>query len=181
MPSQPLQFFDAHAWARASLSKAPALQTSTLDVVAGFTFMWNLFEGLACHGSVSVSELGQVAKRIAASPLLTHDTVEHSLSFYRFRYLDGEQMQDRFYNLNFRQNDKQELVEAVIKGTETNLVSKLHALLIFAYRIRNNMFHGLKSVHIWDDQAQNISEAARILSVALEVLDTYIVERAHAT
>lgn len=181
MPNQPPQLFNAHAWARASLREAPTLQPSTLDVVAGFTFLWNLFEGVACHGRVSVPGLGQVAERIAASPLLTNDTVEHSLSFYRFRYLDGEQMQDRFYDLNFRQNDKQELVEAVLKGTETNLVNKLHALLIIAYRIRNNMFHGLKSVHIWDDQAQNISEAARILSAALEALDTYIVERAHAT
>lgn len=181
MPNQPKQFFDALAWARASLREAPTLQPFTLDVVAGFTFLWSLFEEGACHGHVSVFELGQVAERIAVSPLLAHGTVEHSLSFYRFRYLDGEQMQDRFYGLNFRQNDKQELVEAVLKGTETNLVSNLHALLIIAYRIRNNMFHGLKSVHIWDDQAQNISEAARILSAALEALDTYIVERAHTT
>ena len=181
MPDQPQQFFDAHAWARTSLREAPTLQPATLDVVAGFTFLWNLFEGVACHGHVSVPALGQVAERIATSPLLAHDTVEHSLSFYRFRYIDGDNMQERFYGLNFRQNDKQELVEAVLKGTEQNLISKLHALLIIAYRIRNNMFHGLKSVHIWDDQAQNISEAARILSVALEALDTYIVERAHAT
>ncbi len=181
MPNQAQQLFDAHAWARASLREAPTLQSSTLDVVAGFTFLWNLFEGVACHGHVSVPRLCQVAERIAVSPLIAHGTVEHSLSFYRFRYVDGEQMQDRFYGLNFRQNDKQELVESVLKGTETNLVSKLHALLIIAYRIRNNMFHGLKSVHIWDAQAQNISEATRILSAALEALDTHIVERARAT
>jgi hypothetical protein len=181
MPNQPQKFFDAHAWARASLREAPTLQPATLDVVAGFAFLWNLFEGIACQGRASVAGLGQVADHIAGSPVLAYDTVEHSLSFYRFRYLNGDQMQEQFYGLNFRQNDKQELVEAVLRGTEPNLSSKLHALLIIAYRIRNNMFHGLKSVHIWDDQAQNISEAARILSVALEALDTFIVERAHAT
>lgn len=181
MLNQPQRLFDAHAWACASLREAPTLEPATLDVVAGFTFLWNLFEGVACHGHVSVPELGNVAKCIAVSPLLAHDTVEHALSFYRFRYLDGEKMQNRFNGLNFRPNDKKELVEAVLKSTETDLVSKLHALLIIAYRIRNNMFHGLKSVHIWNEQAQNISEAARILSVALEALDTYIVQRAHAT
>jgi hypothetical protein len=181
MQNQPPQFFDAHAWARTSLREAPTLQPTTLNLVAGFTFLWNLFEGVACHGSASVPKLGQIAEHVAKSPLLAHNDVAHCLSFYRFRYLNGDQMQERFYGLNFRQNDSQELVEAVLKGTESNLSAKLHALLIIAYRIRNNMFHGLKSVHIWDDQAQNISEAARILSIVLEALDTYIVERAHAT
>lgn len=181
MQNQPPQFFDAQAWARASLREAPQLQAATLDVVAGFTFLWNFFEGVACNGQVSVPALGQLADRMANSPLLEHNNVEHCLTFYRFRYLNGDQMQEHFYGLNFRKNDRQELVEAVLRGTESSLSAKLHALLIIAYRIRNNMFHGLKSVHIWDDQAQNISEATRILSVALEALNTYVVERAHAT
>src|SRR5690606_12673910 len=120
MPNQPLRLFDAHAWARASLRDAPTLQPATLDAVAGFTFLWNLFEGVACQGNVSVNRPGQVAERIANSRLRAHDTVEHSLSFYRFRYLNGDQMQDRFYSLNFRPNDRQELVEAALKGTEQN-------------------------------------------------------------
>ena len=181
MVNQPPQFFDAQAWARASLREAPQLQPATLEVVSGFIFLWSFFEGVTCNGSVSVPRLGQVADLMARSPVLANDSVEHCLSFYRFRYLNGDQMQERFYGLNFRQNDRQELVEAVLRGTESGLNSKLHALLIIAYRIRNNMFHGLKSVHVWDDQAQNISEATRILSIALEAANTYIVERAHAT
>ncbi len=181
MPNPPPQFFDAQAWALASLREAPKLQPSTLEVVAGFTFLWSLFEGVACDGNGSVPKLAQVAEHMARSPLLAHKNVEHCLSFYRFRYLSGDHMQERFYSLNFRQNDRQELVEAVLKGTESSLSVKLHALLIIAYRIRNNIFHGLKSVHVWDDQAQNISEATRVLSVALEALDTNIIERVHAT
>jgi len=178
MQNQPPQFFDAQAWARASLREAPQLRPATLKVVSGFTFLCNLFEGVACNGHVSVPSLGQVAERMASSPALATDNVEHCLSFYRFRYLNGDQMQERFYGLNFRQNDRQELVEAVLRGAESGLDAKLHALLIIAYRIRNNMFHGLKSVHDWDDQAQNISEATRILSIALESLNTYIVQPA---
>ncbi|MEF8718057.1 MAG: hypothetical protein V5B44_10130 [Candidatus Accumulibacter necessarius] len=181
MLKQHPQFFDAQAWARVSLREAPQLQPATLEVVSGFTFLWNFFEGVTCNGSVSVQKLGQVAERMASSPALANDSVEHCLSFYRFRYLNGDQLQERFYGLNFRTNDRHELVEAVLRGTESGLNTKLHALLIIAYRIRNNMFHGLKSVHIWDDQAQNISEATRILSIALEALNTYIVERPHAT
>jgi hypothetical protein len=183
MQNQTLQFFDAQAWARASLREAPTLRPATLDIVAGFTFMWNLFEEFACGGrsSVSVPLLGKVAEQIAESPFLAHNNVEHSLSFYRFRYLNGDQMQKRFYDLNFRKNERLELVEAVLKGEESRLSAQLHGLLIIAYRIRNNMFHGLKSVHTWDDQAQNISEAARILSIAIEAQDTYIVRRVHAT
>ena len=181
MQNQPTQFFDAQAWARASLREAPQLRPATLEVISGFTFLWNFFEGVTCNGCVSVPSLGHVAERMANSPVLATDNVEHCLSFYRFRYLNGDQMQERFYGLNFRKNDRQELVEAVLRGTESGLGAKLHALLIIAYRIRNNMFHGLKSVHVWDDQAQNISEATRILSIVLESLNPYIVERVHAT
>ena len=181
MQNQPTQFFDAQAWARVSLREAPQLRPATLDVISGFTFLWNLFEGVTCNGRVTVTLLGEVAKRMANSAELETDSIEHCLSFYRFRYLNGDQMQERFHGLNFRKNDRRELVEAILKGTEAGLSDKLHALLIITYRIRNNMFHGLKSVHVWDDQAQNISEATRILSIAIESSNTYIVERVHAT
>lgn len=181
MLNQSPQFFDAQAWARVSLREAPQLQPATLEVVAWFTFLWNFFEGVTCNGSVSVSKLGQVAERMASSPAISNDSVEHCISFYRFRYLNGDQMQERFYGLNFRSNDRQELVEAVLRGTESDLNTKLHALLIIAYRIRNNLFHGLKSLHVWDDQAQNISEATRILSIAMEALNTSFVERVYVT
>ena len=181
MQNQHPRFFDAQTWARNSLREAPQLLPATLDVVSGFAFLWNFFEGVTCNGRVSIPSLGQIAERMTNSPVLATDSVEHSLSFYRFRYLNGNQMQKRFEGLNFRPNDRQELVEAVLRGTELGLSAKLHALLIIAYRIRNNMFHGLKSVHVWDDQAQNISEASRILSIALESLNTHIVEGVHAT
>jgi hypothetical protein len=154
MRSKPAQHFDAHAWARASLRDAPKLQPDTLATVAGFTFIWNLFEGVACNGSASVPALDRVAGEIERSPALPLREVEQSIAFYRFRYIKENELQQRFYGLNFRAPDRQELVEAVLKGENTSLHATLLALLIIAYRIRNNLFHGLKSVHIWDDQAE---------------------------
>lgn len=179
MPDQLTQPFDAHAWARSSLHDAPKLHSDTLLTVAGFTFVWNLFEGIACNSHVTVPELDRVATRL--THLLKITDIKQSLSFYRFRYVKDGELQDLFYGLNFRQPDKQELVASVLKDKGTSHHENIMALLIIAYRIRNNIFHGLKSVHIWDDQAQNISEASRILSIAFEALCPHIAKRACVT
>ncbi len=181
MPDQSGQLFDAHAWAVASLRDAPQLQANTLSTVAGFTFIWNLFEGLACNHCASVTALERVATQLDRSPRLELAAIERSLSFYRFRYVKDGELQDRFFGLNFRPGDRQELVAAVLKGEDPSRHAIFLAPLIIAYRIRNNIFHGLKSVEIWDDQARNISEASRVLSTALEALDAYVVRAVRAT
>jgi hypothetical protein len=95
-------------------------------------------------------------------------SVNKSLSFYQNRYVDGKEMKSEFYELRIRNNNHEDLVKAVLKGEKTGISDKILALLIIAYRIRNNLFHGLKSVNEWNKQAGNISEASCILLFMIE-------------
>lgn len=172
--------FDAELWVRENLREAPSLKVETLQAVAGFALLWNLFDGLVCRNQANVGTFRRITQNLASSPKL-EKLVDESVSFYRFRYVADQEMKLIFNGLHFRANDKRELVEAVLKGEVDKLGDKMLALLIIAYRIRNNLFHGLKSVHIWNGQAKNISEASRVLSIMIEAKGGYVFEQSQTT
>ena len=178
VPAQ-AELFDAEAWVRSKLRDAPKLRTETLRAVAGFALVWNLFEGLVCNHRANVKQFERVADQINYTSEL-EIAVSECLSFYHFRYISGGAVNQRFDDLLFRANDKCPHVEAVLKGELTLSTEKMLAILIIAYRIRNNLFHGLKSVHIWDDQANNIAHAAKVLSLAIEASGSYAVNGRNA-
>ena len=171
--------FDAELWVRENLPGAPSLKAGTLQVVAGFTLLWNLFEELVCKNRADVGTFQRITEDLESSPKL-EKLVAKSVSFYRFRYVADQEMKPIFNGLHFRANDRREHVESVLKGEVVELGGKVLALLIIAYRIRNNLFHGLKSLHIWDDQAKNISEASRVLALMIEAKSGYLVEESQA-
>jgi len=168
--------FDAELWVRENLREALSLKPETLQAVAGFALLWNLFEGRVCENQACVKTFKRITQNLASSPKL-EKLVDKSVSFYRSRYVTGQKMNARFNRLNFRPKDRREHVESVLKGEVDKCRDKMFALLIIVYRIRNNIFHGLKSASIWDDQAKNISEASRVLSLIIKAKGGYIVEK----
>jgi len=168
--------FDAELWVRENLREALSLKPETLQAVAGFALLWNLFEGRVCKNHANVGAFHRITQNLQSSPKL-EELVNESISFYRSRYVDGQEMKTIFFRLNFRCNDRRDHVESVLKGEVDKFGDKVLALLIIAYRIRNNVFHGLKSASIWDDQAKNISEASRVLSLIIEAKGDYIFEK----
>lgn len=168
--------FDAELWVRENLREALSLKPETLQLVAGFALLWNLFEGRVCENQACVKTFKRITQNLASSPKL-EKLVDKSVSFYRCRYVTGQETNSRFNGLKFRRNDQRARVESVLKGEVDKFGEKVFALLIIVYRIRNNIFHGLKSASIWDDQAKNISEASRVLSLIIEAKAGYIVEK----
>lgn len=168
--------FDAELWVRENLREAPSLKPETFKAVAGFALLWNLFEGLICKGRANANTLPRITQNLARSSKL-EKLVDKSISYYRSRYVADQEMNAIFNGLKFRANDRREHVESVLKGQVDDFGDKVLALLIIAYRIRNNIFHGLKSASIWDDQAKNISQASRVLSLIIEAQGGYVVEK----
>lgn len=168
--------FDAELWVRENLRDAPSLKPETLQAVTGFTLLWNLFEGLVCNNRANVDTFQRITQNLASTAEL-EKLVDKSVSFYRSRYVAGQKMNARFNGLKFRKNGRRQHVESVLKGEVDDFVDKVFALLIIVYRIRNHIFHGLKSAKTWDDQAENISQASRVLSLIIEAKGGYIVEK----
>ena len=66
-----------------------------------------------------------------------------ALMHFRQRYVSDGGTNHKFQSLHFRKNDRRELVEAVLLGNDVPPTEMVKALLIIAFRLRNNLFHGL--------------------------------------
>jgi hypothetical protein len=170
--------FDAELWFKENSRNAPSLKQETIKVVAGFTLLWNLFEDCICDNYAKLRAFKNIISNLEYLPKL-EKSINESLSFYQNRYVEGQNTNYLFEELYFQEREEnwKEHVKAVLKGEIAGIYDKTLALLLVAYRIRNNLFHGLKSVESWDDQAKNISEASRILSIVIEAKGIDILKR----
>ena len=163
--------FNASRWI-AQYEYGTPLEPETSATVASFTTMWNVFEGMVCNHRASIAEFTRHAATIDKLEISDQDlqTLEDCLAFWTFRYRTPDGFSDRFLHLHFRSNDRKELVEEVLQGTKTELTEKVLALMIIVYRLRNNLFHGMKAFHGLDRQVPNLNVASQCLAALVGIL-----------
>ena len=170
--------FDASAWLTANCFGASRLRAETVRAISNFTLMWNLFEGVLCHGGANTSVLETVAEQVVQRCRHTNKPVDVQpfLSFWKFRYLTTDGFNKRFESLNFRRPDRRAHVEAVLRGEQAEPEAELLATLIVVYRLRDNLFHGLKTIAKLNDQVANLNMASRALAYVMESSGNHIIE-----
>jgi hypothetical protein len=162
-----MTIFDAEEWIIANCADAQALAPDTLRVVSNFTLMWNLFENTTCNNDAKVGTFDEIAGAIIQRGPLP-DEVKAGVRFWTERYWTGTDFNYLFGGLEFRKNDREELVKAVLSGTQTDARSQLFAVMIIVYRLRNNLFHGLKTISMLNDQVSNLDMACRTLAAVVK-------------
>ena len=90
------------------------------------------------------------------------------MAYFRQRYVSDGQTNHKFESLHFRRNDRRELVEAVLLGHEATAIEIVKALLIIVFRLRNNLFHGIKWAYEMRDQQRNFENAIAVLTRVLD-------------
>lgn len=138
--------------------------------------MWNLFEEVASVKGPYLQTFKNLSDKLAQDSRVING-VEAAIRFWRFRYWTGSKFNDRFNDLRFRPNDRRDHVEAVLREQKADTASQLLATMIIVYRLRNNLFHGLKTVDMLNDQAANLDMASKALASILEVSGRYWVEK----
>ena len=161
-----MTIFDAKTWIIDNCADAQALAPQTLQVVSNFTLMWNLFENTVCNNAAKIGTFDTIAEVIAQHDDLP-DEVRDGVRFWTQRYRTGSEFNSLFKGLKFRKNDRQELVKAVLGGTQNDARSQLLAVMIIVYRLRNNLFHGLKTISMLNDQVSNLDTACKALAGVL--------------
>src|SRR5262245_9643237 len=162
-----LPLFSASDWISANFIGAESLRPETVGVVSSFTLMWNLFEATVCSGNANVSAFVNLAADINRRHEGLRD-VQYAVDFWRSRYVTQSRLNALFEGLNFRGNDRREDVEAVLRGERSDFTSQLLAVLIITYRLRNNLFHGLKAIGTLNHQVGNLDAACRVLASILQ-------------
>jgi hypothetical protein len=151
-------------WIATNIRDGENISEESYQSIADFCVMWALFEGTELHGiNVVVDELKNVAYRIANKI----QNIECALEFWRQRYICEGQTNQKFEHLNLTHQPHRDLVSRVLLGIEIEQETVTLALLLIIYRLRNNLFHGIKDITTIRHQASNLDMASDFLKNSL--------------
>ncbi|MFP9230774.1 hypothetical protein [Pectobacterium cacticida] len=175
-----IQTFDTADWIARNTFRGTRLSREAQEAVSAFTMMWNFFESTLCENRASLAAFDRALENFNAYE--TADEVKNSINeclyFWRARYITPHGFGERFDGLYFRASDRRQHVERVLNGQLDAPTAQLLALMIIVYRLRNNLFHGLKSIDMLNEQVDNLNIATKCLAAILESLPSRWV-RAH--
>ena len=133
-----------------------------------FLILWNLFECRLFDTSFSVS------KALAKNLIVPEGVLKEAMEYFKTRYVEDGKTNGKFDKLNFRQDksgkdiDKKSHVMNVLLGTKDDELTDSAAILCIVYRLRNNLFHGLKSVESFPNQEVTFKVVNNFLLSCLE-------------
>lgn len=133
-----------------------------------FALLWSLFEAKALNTRASAGAIISLAHEWQAQGRLDMSKFSNHLDHFKARYFTNGQPTHHFNGLHLRNGDNPALVRAVLSGANVDPADSIAALLIVAYRLRNNLFHGLKWADELRDQLTNFNHANSALMGALE-------------
>ncbi len=134
-----------------------------------FALLWSLFEAKALHTRASANAILALSHEWKAQGLLDATRFSTHLEHFKARYFTNGQPTPHFNGLRIRNGDSPELVRAVLSGENVDPADSVAALLIVVYRLRNNLFHGIKWAYELKDQLANFNHANSALMSALDI------------
>lgn len=156
-------------WLKSNVLGFTELSGPERDAILHFVFLWSLFEAEALDRRGDVNRLVWVAQRWADAGLLTDETFELPLAYFRERYCPGGVLSGHFRHLNLRVPSECHRVKTVLCGDAVEPAERAAAILVVVYRYRNNLFHGEKWKYQLGDQLENFTHANEVLMRSIEL------------
>jgi hypothetical protein len=141
----------------------PPITEDTMNVLKDFLLLWNVYDTKFFNSDYSNKKL----RLLVDSGIIQAQDIHPALSYFSHRYTSNCIVtNENFEKLHFRKNDyRKDVVNSLhLIGT---VADATFAVLIIIYRLRCNLFHGLKDAASFNLQKQNFEIANRVL---LEVL-----------
>lgn len=144
------------------------LNEANLVEVKNFALVWNIFEGSVCDSSFSIDKIEQKLNN------RTIDTTifQAHIDYFKDRYTTNGSVNNYFDRLNFRGRDSKNFVQRILLGENILMKDYVLAITIIVYRLRNNLFHGLKEMITIDGQRDNFNNANQFLIKLIDLLET---------
>lgn len=136
-----------------------------------FSILWSLLEASALGTNANVTMIENLVNKWKNDKLPDITAFEPALVYFRERYhKDGAQAPD--YQDLFRPNENHArgLVTEGLKTGQQDVFAKLVALIIICYRLRNNLFHGIKWAYELRGQLYNFDNANSIIMGVLGII-----------
>lgn len=138
------------------------LDENKLKSIFYFSIIWNIYEKELCktHGSI-----GSHPKKHSNDYCNTVDQ-EHLNSvfaYFKKRYISNGEPSNHYVTFEFNSEPIKAEVFELLSGENPTNKHKLKALLCIAFRLRNNLFHGLKQVDKLYAQNENFRQINLLL------------------
>lgn len=160
---------DPEDWLTTYAPGYAALKPRERGAIAYFCLLWSLFEAQQMANDANAKRICDRVREWDHQGALNMQLFENPLGYFRNRYFSHGEFTYRFNALNFRPPDRRPIVESVLSGASNNPDDVVIALLLIAYRLRNNLFHGMKWGDELRDQEANFKNANQVLMRALEI------------
>lgn len=134
-----------------------------------FSLLWSLFEARELDTDATANRIVSLAHTWTDEGLLEPKAFATELAYFIDRYCKAGRFTEHFSGLNLRPNDNPQLVEAVLKGEDTNDTDQIASLFIIIFRLRNNLFHGVKWSYEIRGQLDNFTNANSALMTAMGI------------
>jgi len=161
-----MTIFHAGDWISLRTVGGERLSQRAKEAVQSFTLMWNIFEGTVCNAKAGINSFEKISKE--SKWVSNWSALSDLFDFYRNRYTMKNSTNECFDGLRIRRQIVKERVAKALINKNTDVESRVFALLMILYRLRNNLFHGLKSIDMLNDQAENLEIASKGLSLFIE-------------
>lgn len=158
----------AISWLKKHAFGFSALKESEYHTIMEFSLLWGLFEGETLSTRASAGKINDVVNSWAEKGFLEFEKFAIHLKYFTDRYFHQGGFTKSFDKLHFRSNDKMELVKQVLSGVLNSDRERVTALLIIIYRLRNNLFHGMKWIDKLEGQFANFEHANAAIMAAIE-------------
>jgi len=152
-------------------AKAPGFSDLTDEertAIMHFSLLWSFFEAETLQTNACANDIVALVHKWEADGRLNTTHFSPSLAYFRDRYFQNGTLTSNFDGLHLRKNDFPGLVIEVLKGDNTNPAKSVAALLIVVFRLRNNLFHGVKWAYGIRGQLDNFTNANSALMAALD-------------
>ncbi len=162
---------DPMVWLNGNVPGFADLQPEELEAVRHFTLLWTVFESKCCSDGASATAIHRLVESWAENHRLDEALFAEPLAYFRNRYFENRMPTRHFGFLHLRKPDKPGLVKGVLHGDDNDPVNCVTAVLIVVYRLRNNLFHGLKWAYGLRGQQANFYQANNVLMTAMQIAE----------
>lgn len=138
--------------------------------IRDFSLLWSLFEGTVLETHANAGRIVAAVNELRDVDRLSLGPFEAAIAHFRGRYYDGQNFTPAFdQHLHFRNGDNRPLAEAFVSGATNDEGDIVSGLLIIIYRLRNNLFHGIKWVYGIQGQLENFRHASDTLMAVMDL------------
>jgi hypothetical protein len=130
--------------------------------ISNFNWLWPIFESKCCNGNACKTSIVKFCSEYADQYKI--DDFDTELGYFRDRYR-SENAEATGHLDKLLSHHGQNLKESILAGLceQAEPDSKMKALVLIVYRLRNNLFHGTKGGLGFTDQLDNFVHANRVL------------------